>query len=128
VIYEPGTLKLEQSHCKDHIASPDVHVDQEKRQIRMYYHGVQPDGRQHTKVAVSLDGLNFTSYPDSLGLPYFRVFRLGGDYYALAMPGVFYRSRNALTGFEPGPRLFTDNMRHSALLLVSTILYMAYRA
>src|SRR5438105_15814638 len=33
-IYEPGTLRLnEVSLCHDHIASPDVHVDEEKRQI-----------------------------------------------------------------------------------------------
>ena len=37
-IYEPGTLRIEQSHCYNHVASPDVHVDDEKREIRMYYH------------------------------------------------------------------------------------------
>jgi hypothetical protein len=33
------------------------------------------------------------------------------------MPGVFYRSRDGLSDFTEGPKLFTDNMRHSALKL-----------
>jgi hypothetical protein len=31
------------------------------------------------------------------------------------MPGVFYRSRDGLTGFERWPQLFTRDMRHTAL-------------
>ena len=31
------------------------------------------------------------------------------------MPGNFYRSKDGLTGFEKGPTLFTENMRHSAV-------------
>ena len=48
-IYEPGTLHIEQSHCYNHIASPDVHVDDEKREIRMYYHGVVRAGCKGAK-------------------------------------------------------------------------------
>ena len=36
--------------------------------------------------------------------------------YALAMPGVLYRSRDGLTKFEEGPQLFNPNMRHLAIL------------
>ena len=46
-----------------------------------------------------------------------RVFRHDGWTYALAMPGIFYRSRDPLGGFEEGPLLFNPNMRHSAVLL-----------
>src|ERR1700736_3516751 len=35
--------------------------------------------------------------------------------YALAMPEQFYRSKDGLHGFEPGPVLFNPNMRHSAV-------------
>ncbi len=44
-IYEPGTLTLEQSIFGRHVASPDVHVDDEARQIRMYYHGSADPGQ-----------------------------------------------------------------------------------
>ena len=35
-IFEPGTLRLEQApNCFDHVASPDVHIDSDRRQILM---------------------------------------------------------------------------------------------
>ena len=76
-IYPPGTLRLEQTPCYHHIASPDLHVDNDNRRILMYYHG--PSVRreelhadplkqrypflegQRSLLAVSDDGLNFTS-------------------------------------------------------------------
>ena len=125
-IYEPGTLKLGDSFCQDHIASPDVHVDNEKHEIRMYYHGVVASGRQETKVGISQNGIDFRCSQEGLGNPYFRVFRGGGHYYALGKPGIFYRSRDGLTGFEKGPVLFDKNMRHSALKLNGNTLYVFY--
>ena len=132
--YEPGTLQIEQSHfpttcppCVDlsengdgpgayaHIASPDVHISYETQQIVMYVHG-RDVGPQVTRVATSNDGIHFTGHPEILGRPYFRAFRHDNFTYALAMPGVMYRSSDGLSGFEEGPSLFTPEMRHSALL------------
>ncbi len=114
-VYEPGTLGLEHSHCYNHIASPDVHVDETNREVRMYYHGWVGEEVQRSKVAVSQDGIKFDALPDSLGEAYFRVFQWNGYHYALAMPGIFYRSKNGLTGFEEGTTLFSPDMRHSAV-------------
>jgi hypothetical protein len=126
-IYEPGVLHVGGSVDVDHVASPDVHVDEERRQIRMYHHlGLTATPRQESRVAVSEDGLGFRSLPERLGLPYFRVFVWGGYYYALGMPGRFYRSRDGLTGFESGPTLFSPNMRHSALKLDGDTLSVFY--
>ncbi|HEY66379.1 MAG TPA: hypothetical protein G4O02_17650 [Caldilineae bacterium] len=139
-VYEPGTLRVEESYCFDHVASPDVHVDEERREIRMYYHGPVAEaeirdqqsaaypflGRQRSRVALSRDELHFTARPEILGASYFRVFRWRGDYYALGMPGIFYRSRDGLTGFEQGPTLFTPDMRHSAVLVRGDTLYVFY--
>ena len=132
--YEPGTLQIEQSHfptscppCRDlsehgngsgayaHVASPDVHVSNETQQIIMYVHG-RDVGPQVTRVATSSDGIHFTGHPEILGRPYFRAFQHDNFTYALAMPGVMYRSSNGLSDFEEGPSLFTPDMRHSALL------------
>jgi hypothetical protein len=33
----------------------------------------------------------------------------------MAMPRQFYRSKDPLSGFAEGPRLFNPNMRHAAL-------------
>ena len=137
-VHEPGALHLADSCFPTsrpdgvpdmfyaHIASPDVHVLEEEREIRMYFHGWHSDGRQLTRVATSTDGLNFTVWEELLGPSYFRVFRHGGAWYALAMPGLLLRSEDGLTNFVPGPRLFNKDMRHSAVLLHDDLLHVFY--
>lgn len=145
-VYSPGTLRLELTPCYHHIASPDMHIDEENRRILMYYHG--PSVRreeldtdplirrypflegQRSLLAISDDGLNFTSDSEILGPSYLRVFRYpdtaAGWHYALAMPGILFRSRDGRTNFEPGPVLFSHDQRHTALLLRDDILYVFY--
>ncbi len=133
-VYAPGTLRLESTICNDitetswadyrHVASPDVHVDPESRRIRMYFHcpvyisgpKSDPDSyKQVTLVAISKDGLGFEAQAEPLGNSYFRVFQWADQYYALGMPGVFYRSADGLSNFVEGPTLFSSDMRHSAV-------------
>ena len=99
-----------------HIASPDVHVDTEHRQIIMYFHGLDGVSRQLSRVATSSDGIHFQARPEQLGRTYMRIFPHEGYTYALSMPGQVYRSRNPLGGFEEGSLLFNQDMRHLALL------------
>ena len=120
-IYEPGTLRLEETACKGHIASPDVHVDNEKRELRMYFHG-PAQGGQLSFLATSRDGLKFTAGREPLGPFYFRVFRWRGGWYAVAKEGVMLRSKDGVTKFEAGPNpLKADDpaliVRHSAVKL-----------
>ncbi|MEX0964759.1 MAG: hypothetical protein WDZ52_12040 [Pseudohongiellaceae bacterium] len=138
-MHETGSLKLEDSHfpttCPPcslasgtsaalyaHIASPDVHVDDENQQIVMYLHG-RDAGRQLTRLAISRDGINFEGSPEVLGRPYFRVIKQGQYHYALSMPGYLYRSEDGLSEFQEGPRFFNDNMRHNALLIRDNTLH-----
>ncbi len=107
-IYEPGTLRLEEAPgCKNHIASPDVVVDDEQKQIRLYFHGpaINVPG-QKTFVATSRDGLHFKSSDEILGIFYWRIFRLDGWWYAMAKGGLLYRSQDGLTKFDEGPNPF----------------------
>lgn len=69
-IYEPGTLRLEEaSGCKGHIASPDVQVDEARKEIRMYFHGpAKAAPGQKTFVAVSPDGIRFKAAEDIPGI------------------------------------------------------------
>jgi len=141
-VYTPGTLTLEASHfpttcppCAPspgsnaplyaHIASPDVHVRDDLEQIVMYLHG-RDAGSQLTRLAVSDNGIDFEGRGEVLGRPYFRVIEHGGWFYAMSMPGHLYRSRDGLSGFQPGPRFFSDDMRHSALLVRDDTLYVFY--
>jgi len=133
-VYEPGTLRLEDTICNDihesayadyrHVASPDVHVDAESQQIRMYFHcpayiagpkAEEASYKQVTLLATSTDGLNFAAGTEPLGNSYFRLFKWDGMDYALGMPGVFYRSADGLGNFEEGPTLFTEDQRHTAV-------------
>jgi len=125
-VYRPGVLSLEESGfptvktaefhnpaiqpansdwANPHIASPDVHVDHERREIRMYFHGLarSVDHAQRTRVALSPDGLHFTARSDDLGPSYFRVFRWDSVWYAWSMPGIFHRSPDGLTPFTSDP-------------------------
>jgi hypothetical protein len=99
-----------------HIASPDVHVDSGGQRIVMYFHGLEDVATQVSRVAISDNGIDFKAQPEILGPSYLRIFLHHGMTYAMAMPGQFFRSKDGLHGFEPGPVLFNPNMRHSAVL------------
>ncbi len=102
-VHVPGTLRLADApFIRKHVASPDVIVDDERRELRMYFHGPTESG-QMSFAAISRDGLAFAPRPEPLGIFYFRVFRSGGWWYAMAKGGRLYRSRDGLTGFEEGP-------------------------
>jgi len=96
---------------QNHIASPDVIVDDEKRLIVMYFHApTHVSGRvkneQKTLVAVSKDGLDFNQVsssrqtfgvrPVTLGTAYFRVFEWHGNTYAIGNRGMLYRAPDQL--------------------------------
>ncbi len=116
----PPDLRTDLVH--PHIASPDVHIDADTGTIILYFHGLEAVGVQQTRAAVSKDGLSFEVLPELLGPSYFRVFRYGGYSYALAMPGEIRRSADGLSGFEKGPVLFDQSMRHSAVRVVGDVL------
>jgi hypothetical protein len=109
-----------------HVASPDVHVDEENRRFVMYYHGLEAFAQQVTRVATSSDGINFTAGNEVLGRTYWRAFPHEGMTYALAMPGILYRSADPLSGFEQGPTLFNPDMRHSAVFRRGNALYVVW--
>ena len=76
---------------ENHLASPDVHVDNENRQIILYFHsgsstffnGEEMNG-QFTWVATSPDGLDFNDRiePVRLSTSYVRVFEHDNELYA----------------------------------------------
>lgn len=122
-IHDPGTLHLENAvEFRDHIASPDVHVDHSSRQIRMYFHGVSKDNLgQWSGVAYSCDGIQFTAKPDLLGKFYFRVWHWQNHWYALAKNnnegwGELYRAPHPDGPFELRGNFLKD-MRHASVLM-----------
>ena len=125
-VHMPGVLDLADSYMRHHLASPDVHVDDARREIRMYYHGpLAPEDRptgadlelddamfssQRTRVALSGDGLSFKARPTVVAGAYLRVWQWDGWYYAVSMPGLLYRSKTGLDKFELGTFIFGDDI------------------
>ena len=105
-IHVPGVLRLEEAPpCVDHVASPDVIVDEASHRLRLYFHCPvgKADAPQKTLLALSEDGLRFSASPVLLGEAYFRVFRRPDAWYALAWGGRLFRSPDGVGTFEAGP-------------------------
>jgi len=132
-IHEPGSLHLDQmvavarsaagakaSEIKGgHIASPDVHVDEDRKEIRMYFHfQIAPNSSwgHRSGVALSKDGIQFEPVGTKpIGEPYFRVFRWHGYYYAINRSAAVARSRDGLTDFEVGNTSFARAVGNKTL-------------
>lgn len=99
-----------------HIASPDVHVNHDERRIYMYYHGLLSYANQKTRVATSVDGIDFVAEGPILCSTYLRVVPLQDTNLGMVMPGVLFRMNHLRGPFENGQQLFTSNARHHALL------------
>ena len=138
-IHEPGTLELTDAPgARGHVASPDVFVDEERREIRMYFHGpAKAASGQKTFVARSRDGLRFTASDEILGSFYMRLFRWQGWWYGMAKGGLLFRSRDGLTNFEKGHNPFPGGNardeeandagpRHVALHVAGSALHVYY--
>jgi hypothetical protein len=128
-IHEGGVLNVKDTRCSGHVASPDAHVDDPNKEIRMYFHGPFPGKGQTSFLAVSKDGLKFTARDEPLGPFYFRVFRYGEHHYAVAKAGnesaVLLRSKDGLGGFEAGPNVI-PNCRHTAPLVRGDTLWLFF--
>jgi len=131
-IYSKGTLQLTQTPCKDHIASPDVHMDEKNKEIKMYFHGKFKSKKgypQATFLAISKDGLDFKSHNTLLGPFYFRVFYYDTKYYAIAKnknkSGLILRSNDGYSEFEECTEII-PNIRHTAVFIKDKTLYLLY--
>jgi hypothetical protein len=139
-VHAGGILGMHAAGFDNHIASPDVHIDDQSRRVIMYYHGMsrkrEPGQPYHqpARVAVSSDGLSFEPKPQDLGEGYFRVFRWRAQCYAIAKNGELFRSRSCSEpwaaawehGGNPFPRTEKVFPRHVATLLNGDTLTVHY--
>ena len=118
-VYPGGVLRLDETACREHIASPDVHVLPEQRRIVMYFHGPTAEGQRSFR-ATSADGLHFAAERTILGPFYFRAFIHDGAWYAIAKTtdapggGVLLRSPDGIEPFTRGPDIL-PRQRHVAV-------------
>lgn len=108
-----GVLNLEKfNDAHDHIASPEIFVDEEQKEIRLYFHAPSKTKKeQWTFLATSSDGLSFSEVVDVPLAPfYLRVFRFKEHFYGLSKGGNLWRSRNGRQEFEQGNNIFDKSL------------------
>lgn len=147
-IYSQGILPItDLPWATDHVSSPDIWIDEEHKQIRLYFHSpVAPmlkstdpnylthggEVLQNTFVALAEDGLHFKVRAEPLGPSYFRVWQWEGVFYALPRLGIpLMRSPDGLLPFEAitSPLEHDSafkNMRHTAVWVRRDSLYLFY--
>ena len=108
---------------ENHLASPDVHIDDENQQIIMYFHTGSSTffngneiNSQNTWVSTSDFGLEFLAgvRPVRLGPSYFRVFSHGGELYSVDNSGWPRRALDPNNPWQP-----TSDYYHDCLLYTS---------
>jgi hypothetical protein len=118
-VYTPGVLNIEGTPFGAHIASPDVHVDNDGHKIFMYYHGLRKKGedRQMSCYAESEDGLNFVSDGEFIGKEYLRMFYWNGWFYGFSghASRQVGRCRDRRGPFDYGPVLEVEGERYTDL-------------
>lgn len=98
-IVDGGVMPLSaQTAVTDHIASPQVVIDETARRFYLYYHGVNPnpaakvggdeEGGQVSGVAVSADGIHFEATGGVIGPAYLQVFQHDGRWFAFNHSGL----------------------------------------
>ena len=101
-----------------HIASPEMLIDDDKKRIVMYFHGLESYGKQMTRVAVSSDGIHFQAQPETVAGPYLRLFHYQGQRYGLSMPGHLYHGDpQNISQFRHFANIFPSHVRHLAPLV-----------
>lgn len=113
-LHEGGVLDLSCfADAYDHVASPDIVIDRERRLLRLYFHArAHSRGReQWTFAAVSSDGLSFKPAADVPLAPfYLKLFSWRGQLYGMSKGGNLWRSADGVTPFVLGGNPFDRSL------------------
>ncbi|MHA1371876.1 MAG: hypothetical protein ACTSWN_00260 [Promethearchaeota archaeon] len=136
-LYKPGVLRNKKNTFigKRHVASPEIYIDSQKREIRLYFHanirgtGKYADQNQMTFLAISKNGIYFEIRPEQIGPFYMRLLLHDGMFYSIAKNdnknAILLKSNDGLHEFERGPT-FEPNYRHGTLLKKNNTLHLFY--
>jgi len=165
-IHQPGVMNVKDtafyrpqpdpvdspSGAYTHVASPEVYIDESRRRIILWIHGMWTEGQrwperradatawlrqrgyaQFTQAADSQDGVSFRAHPAITRQSYLRVFRHQGAFYGMARLGQLLRATDPLEPFELGDDPFRDSayasrVRHVALLAEGDLLHVYFSA
>lgn len=112
-IHGGGAFSLDaQTVVAGHVASPQVVIDEASHRFYLFYHGDNlkkkkmnidgdVEGGQLTGVAISTDGVNFTSLNRVVGPAYLQVFAHRGRWFGLNQSGVLREAGKLGEPFAP---------------------------
>jgi len=130
-VHPPGCLDLaDVPQLYDHMASPEIVIDETNRQIRMYVHG--GGGLiwwQETALTLSSDGLHFSVQPGIVAPYYLRVFHRGESWFGIARDGgdwsLLLTSPDGIQPFRRTRAIYPHG-RHYGLLVQGDVLWVFY--
>jgi hypothetical protein len=139
--YKGGVLDIEgMIDAHHHIASPDIFVDHQKKELRMYFHSPSYKKKQQwTYLATSSNGLEFFQFSSTPLAPfYLRVVNYNNLFYGMSKGGNIWFSKSGLDSFSPLHNPFDRSLdqeiwhnspgsvRHVALFLHKKVLYVFF--
>ena len=143
----------EQAYLVNHVASPEVLIDDQRRMIKLFFHAPYVSGNKKggkTFMAISEDGLDFNQiatdpthylgiHPIPLEGTYLRIFNFNEQIFAISRGGHLFRAKNKpemynsmIDSWEMRPTPIipynkkSPYMRHAAVLLCSNELWIFY--
>jgi hypothetical protein len=113
-IHAGGVLNLDEyTDAHHHAASPDILIDHDNKEIRLYFHAPSTIKKeeQWSYAASAVDGLTFRKLSDEPLAPfYMRVFQWGEHIYGMTKGGNLWRSKSGASPFEQGPNPFDPSL------------------
>lgn len=103
-----------------HIASPDIFIDHQKKELRMYFHSPSFEKQeQWTFLAKSTNGLEYSQYGSTPLAPfYLRIIHFDNMFYGMAKGGNLWVSHSGVDDFSPvhNPfnRVLDDEIWHNS--------------
>lgn len=123
-LYNGGTLQLEDTMATGHIASPDVHIKDDK--LIMYFHGGSPNG-QMTWKAHSIDGISWHAEEECLTPFYHKEFKYQNKTYAICKnKNINSQLFQLIDGKYQLQYELLEGSRHTAIYVSDNELYIFY--
>lgn len=119
--YKGGVLNIEELiDAHHHVASPDIFIDHQRKELRMYFHSPSYKKKeQWTFLAKSNNGLDYSQYGSSPLAPfYLRILYYNNLFYGMSKGGNIWFSDSGLDHFtslhNPFDRLLDNEIWHNS--------------
>jgi hypothetical protein len=103
--------------------TPEIIINNESKEIVIFFHGMVSGNIQKCKIAISKDGLNFNAKSKILTGPYLKLVEYKNSYLGISMSGVFYKFSKNLKNMKLEKGLFLKPRLDTLAYLYKYIFY-----